>query len=68
MYQSMRLETVRLRESGMADVTSVGFLPGVYPEMSLQFECIGTRVRTMGTLEWKGLRVIRWIFGLPFSP
>lgn len=54
MYQSMRLETVRLRESGMADVTSVGFLPGVYPKMSLQFECIGTRVRTMGTLEWKG--------------
>lgn len=48
--QSVRLQAVGLRESGVTDLTLIRLLPGVDSQMSLQFECVGASVGAVRTL------------------
>lgn len=51
MDQLVSLETVGLCEPRVTYVALVRFLASVYPQMSLQLECVGTCIRTVWTLE-----------------
>lgn len=50
MRQLMCLQTIRLCESRVTNITLVRFFPGVYSQMPFQFERIRTGVSAMGTL------------------
>ena len=50
MNKLVRLQAIALSESGMTQVTLVGFLACMYPQMSFQFIGVWTGIATQMTL------------------